>query len=79
MLAQAEKEDHRAQRMFGYAMATEAVHAKLYAMALQAVEQGRDLTETKFFVCPVCGHIELGEPPDACPVCKTKGERFVRL
>jgi rubrerythrin len=79
MLAEAQKEDHKAQRMFGYAMATEEVHARLYKMALDAVSQGRDLADTKFYLCPVCGHIELGDPPDACPVCKTKGDRFVTL
>jgi rubrerythrin len=55
MLTQATADKHAAKRMFGYAVRAEAVHAKLYAMALEAVKQGKDLTETKFFLCPVCG------------------------
>jgi rubrerythrin len=41
--------------------------------------QGKDLTETSFYLCPVCGHIELGQPPAACPICGAKGERFQKV
>ena len=79
MLRQAEAENHKAQRMFGYAVKAEAVHARLYQMALEAVMQGKDLTETNFYLCPVCGHIELGQPPAVCPICGAKGERFQKV
>ena len=69
MLSQAVADKHPAKRMFGYAVKAEAVHAKLYQMALEAAKQSKDLTETKFFLCPVCGYIELGEAPASCPVC----------
>ena len=79
MLQQAIADDHRAKRMFAYAVKAEAVHAKLYQMALEAVAQGKDLAETKFYLCPVCGHIELGKAPDSCPICGAKGEKFVQV
>ena len=79
MLEQASADNHRAQRMFGYAVKAEAVHAKLYQMALEAVMQGKDLTETKFYLCPICGHIELDTPPAACPICGAKRERYVQV
>lgn len=79
MLQQAIADDHRAKRMFGYAMKAEAIHAKLYQMALDAVSQGKDLAEAKFYLCPVCGHIELGTPPATCPICGTKAEKFVEV
>ncbi len=79
MLQQATADGHRARRMFGYAVKAEAVHAKLYQMALEAVAQGKDLAETKFYLCPVCGHIELGAPPASCPICGTKAEKFVQV
>lgn len=78
MLEQAQEEGHKgAARMFDYALTAEAVHAKLYALALEAVKEGKDLTEVKFYLCPVCGHIEFGEPPAECPTCALKGEKFV--
>jgi len=79
MLLQAETDNHKAKRMFRYALKAEAVHAQLYQMALDAVAQGKDLTETHFYLCPVCGHIELGKPPAECPICGAKGERFQNL
>ena len=77
MLEQAEKENHPARRMFGYAVKAEAVHAELYRRALEAAQAGHDLTETRFFLCPVCGHIEFGEPPERCPICGAPGEKYL--
>jgi len=79
MLQQAIADDHRAKRMFGYAMKAEAIHAKLYQMALEAVSQGKDLAESKIYLCPVCGHIELGTPPATCPICGTRADKFVEV
>ena len=79
MFQQAEADGHKAKRMFGYALKVEAVHAHLYALALEAAGRGQDLTETEFFLCPVCGHIEFGKPPAACPVCGAKGEKYIRV
>jgi rubrerythrin len=77
MLSQAQTENHKAKRMFGYAVASEEVHANLYKLALEAVSQGKDLAETNFYLCPVCGHIEMGKPPAVCPICGVKGEKYV--
>ncbi len=79
MLAQAEADGHKAKRMFGYAVKAEEVHAQLYQLALEAVQQGKDLTETEFYLCPVCGRIEFGKPTEACPVCGTKPDKFVLI
>lgn len=77
MFEQATAEEHKAKRMFGYALEAEAVHARLYALALEAVLAGKDLTETDFYLCPICGYIEFGKPTEACPVCGSKPEKFV--
>jgi rubrerythrin len=79
MLAQAEAEGHKAKRMFKYAVDAEEVHAKLYALALAAAEKGEDLTETDFYLCPICGHIEFGKAPDKCPICNAAGAKYVRV
>lgn len=76
MLAQAEIETHKAKRMFGYAVKAEEVHARIYQMALEAAQQGKDLEQTEFYLCPVCGCIELGQPTAACPICGTKPNKF---
>lgn len=79
MHAQAIAEKHKAARMFGYAVQAEQVHAKLYALALEAVRRGKDLTEVSFHLCPVCGHIEFGNPPEVCPICGAKAAKFVQV
>ena len=79
MLEQAERDGHKAKRMFGYAVKAEATHAELYRRALEAVAAGSDLGETQFWLCPVCGHIEFGRPSQACPVCGVKADKFVQV
>jgi rubrerythrin len=78
MLRQAEAENHKAKRMFGYAVKAEEVHARLYQMALDAAKTGKDLSATEIYLCPVCGHIEFNRAPDSCPICGTKGSRFIQ-
>lgn len=79
MLKQAEAEGHKAKRMFDYAAKAEAVHAQLYKLALAAVQKGQDLPQDKIYLCPVCGHIEFGTPPETCPICKAKGSSYVQV
>ena len=78
MLEQAEADEHKAKRMFRYAVEAEAVHAKLYKQALEAVRQGKDL-DVDFYLCPVCGNIEFGKPTEDCPICGTKAEKFIQF
>jgi rubrerythrin len=79
MLKQAEADNHKAKRMFGYAVKAEAVHAKLYKMALEAAKQGKDLSGVEFYLCPVCGNIEIGKPTSPCPICGTKPEKYIQV
>ncbi len=79
MLQQAQTEGHKAKRMFDYAGKAEAVHARLYQMALEAVKKGQDLPQDRIYLCPVCGHIEFGTPPETCPICGAKGSNYVQV
>lgn len=79
MLEQAEAENHKAKRMFKYAVEAEEVHAQLYNLALAAAEQGKDLDVTEFYLCPICGHIEFGKPEENCPICGTLAAKYVKV
>ena len=79
MLEQAQADDHKAKRMFAFAVKAEEVHANVYKQALEAAQKGEDLGVGDIYLCPVCGHIEFGSAPDACPICMTKKERFVQI
>ena len=78
MVERAGKDKHKAERMFGYAVEAEAVHAKLYTEAMKAAKGGKDLGVMDFFLCPVCGYIEFGDAPEKCPICGTLKSKFVR-
>ena len=54
---------------FTYAMKAEEVHANLYKEALKAISGGHDLSGQKVLLCPICGNIFRGEPPERCPIC----------
>ena len=77
MYEQAEKEGHKAKKMFKWAMETEKVHADLYKKALAALETGKDL-DVEVYLCPVCGHIEFNEPGQ-CPVCGVPASKYVKI
>ena len=79
MYDQAVEDDHKAQRMFKYALDAERVHAELYKLALEAAEQGKDLDVSEIYLCPVCGHIEFGKPEANCPICGTLASKYVKV
>ena len=65
--------------MFQFAVEAEEVHSRIYKKALEAVKSGVDLTESEFYLCPVCGYIELGAAPEKCPVCGVKQTLFEQV
>lgn len=64
------------ERSFYYANEVEKIHAGLYQKLLDNL--GAKETYA-YFVCPVCGYTSEKEPPDACPVCGTKGKMFKKI
>ena len=79
MYEKAVAEGHKAKRMFGFAVEAEKVHAALYRKALEAAKNGEDLSETEIWLCPVCGHIGLGTPPENCPICGVKASMYIQI
>ena len=69
--------DKKAATSFKWALEVEKVHAKLYKKVLDLL--GKELPETDYYVCPVCGYTHEGKFEGKCPVCNTPGERFERI
>lgn len=59
---------------FMFAMKAEEAHAKLYKKALEEIEETE---EAFYYLCPVCGNIELSIPGKCC-VCGTPGDKFIK-
>jgi len=68
-----EEENTAVARIFSYSRDVEAGHAKLYKKALDYMVQE---TQTKYYVCGVCGYVSDGELPDQCPICGAPKEKF---
>ncbi|MFA6029388.1 MAG: rubrerythrin family protein [Elusimicrobiota bacterium] len=79
MLATAVQEGHKAKTMFKFAVEAEAVHADLYTQALAAVKGGKDLPAGEVYLCPFCGHLEIGKPPLKCPICGAPAAKYVKV
>jgi rubrerythrin len=79
MVEQAMAEGHKARTMLGYADAAERVHARLFQQALDAMKEGKDLSQMEVFLCPFCGDIEFGVAPARCPICGEPGEWFRKI
>jgi rubrerythrin len=79
MVEQAKAEGHRAKTMLGFANEAEKVHARLFAEALAALQAGKDLSKMDVYLCPVCGDVEFGEPPEKCPICGAPASRYQKI
>ncbi len=68
-------EDKAALRTFEWAWEVEKIHEGLFRKALASLDAAVEPVD--YWVCPVCGYTHEGpEPPEKCPVCGVKGERF---
>ncbi len=79
-LAEAETEGNKpAVYSIKGALETEKIHAELYRKALAAVKAGKDLAEQAVYICDVCGHTHIGEPPDRCPICNAPKSHYFQV
>jgi len=79
MLAQAQAEGHKSKVAFNYALEAEKVHARLFKQALDALKGGKDLSKMDVYLCPVCGDVEFGEPPEKCPICGAPKAKYQKI
>jgi rubrerythrin len=79
MVAQAEQEGHKAKKMLDFANRAEKVHAGLFRQALAALGSGKDLSQMEVYLCPFCGDLEFGVPPDKCPICGAPAAKFQKI
>jgi len=70
------QKEYAAEISFRYAWEAEKTHAEFYRRAKEAADEGNDLELGPVGVCEVFGHTVEGEPPDVCPICKAKKDRF---
>jgi rubrerythrin len=79
MVEQAKAEGHKAKVLLDFANRAEKVHAGLFQQALEALRGGKDLSQMEVYLCPVCGDLEFGAPPERCPICGAPASRFQKV
>jgi rubrerythrin len=79
MVEQAKAEGHKAKTMLDFANRAEKVHAGLFQQALDALKAGKDLSQMEVYLCPVCGDVEFGVPPERCPICGAPAAKFQKV
>jgi rubrerythrin len=79
MVAQADAEGHKARKMLDFANRAEKVHAGLFRQALEALKAGKDLSQMEVYLCPFCGDVEFGVPPERCPICGAPAAKFQKV
>jgi rubrerythrin len=70
------QEDKGARRTMSHAYEVEKLHSVLYNQACASLDASGDTPGDELYVCPVCGFTHVGEPPERCPVCNAKREKF---
>jgi rubrerythrin len=79
MVEQAIAEGHKAKKMLDFANRAEKVHAGLFRQALEALRAGKDLSKMEVYLCPFCGDVEFGEPPEKCPICGAPAAKYQKI
>jgi rubrerythrin len=79
MVEQAKAEGHKAKTMLDFANRAEKVHAGLFRQALEALKAGKDLAQLEVYLCPVCGDLEFGVPPEKCPICGAPAAKYQKI
>jgi rubrerythrin len=78
MLEEAEaSQEKAAARSFRWALEVEKIHEALYRKAAEML--GKEMPETDYYICPVCGYTHEGPFEGRCPVCNAPGEKFERI
>lgn len=74
-----EEEEKQAEMSFSIARKVEQAHQKNFVDALAQIEGGNDIALQKYFICQVCGQLEMGEAPEHCPICNAPKTSFVEM
>jgi rubrerythrin len=65
-----------ARHSLEYGMSIGPVIAKLISSAISSPDADES---GSYYVCPVCGNIEFGQPPAKCPFCGVDANDFVAV
>jgi rubrerythrin len=79
-IEQAKKEENKkAVWSFDVANKVEKIHAKLFSKAIETLNSKKELPNTDYFVCKVCGNTVETSAPERCPICGAPKNQFEKI
>lgn len=69
----------KASWSFDVANKVEKIHAGLFSKAIKNLTDNKQVAETDYYVCEVCGNTVEGEAPDVCPICGAPKQKFKKI
>ncbi len=73
------EDNKKAVWSFNVANKVEKIHAGLFSKAIESLENKKELVDTDYYVCQVCGNTVECSAPDRCPICGVPKERFEKV
>jgi rubrerythrin len=67
-----------AEFSFDLARKAEIAHSKLFIKYLKKLDNKNKFEDIDIFICQICGNVELGTPPELCPICEHDKKFFKR-
>jgi len=64
---------------FNVANKVEKIHGGLFSKAIQALINKKEVTNTDYFVCEICGNTVENSAPEKCPICGASKEKFKKI
>jgi len=64
---------------FNVANKVEQIHAGLFSKAVESLEAKKELGDTDYYVCKVCGNTVENSAPERCPICGVPKEKFEKI
>jgi rubrerythrin len=74
-----EEDNKKAVWSFTVANKVEKIHAGLFSRAIIALKTEKELVDTDYFVCEVCGNTVESNAPERCSICGASKDRFKQI
>lgn len=74
-----EEGNSKAVWSFNVANKVEKIHGGLFSKAIQTLINKKEVTDTDYFVCEICGNTVENSAPEKCPICGASKEKFKKI
>jgi len=74
-----EENNKKAVWSFNVANKVEKIHAGLFSKALESLKNEKEVIDTDYYVCKVCGNTVEASAPEKCQICGAPKKQFEKI